>query len=312
MLSPTQLSAREGCITASKTFYVYILRDPRPGKGMQRIYVGKGNGWRARRHWCEAKDHSNPLLHNVFAKIRKAGLKPHIEIVRHFEVEADAFHLEIELIAEYGRRDLKTGTLCNLTDGGEGAVGCLGAAERARAQMRQQHADPAFAKARDERSRLQMRRLNADPKFRKANAERLRQMHTDPEFRKASDERTRQQNANPEFKKANAERGSLRFRQLHADPEFAKAHAEHSRSRMSKLNADPEFRKARAEGSRQRNADPVFAAANAERMRLRNADPAFQARRAAGTAARWATQRGAITPTLARSDLKQFQGENQC
>ena len=32
----------------------------------------------------------------------------------------DAYELEILLIKEYGRRDLKTGTLCNLTEGGEG------------------------------------------------------------------------------------------------------------------------------------------------------------------------------------------------
>lgn len=33
----------------------------------------------------------------------------------------EAYHKEKELIAEYGRRDLNKGTLCNLTDGGEGS-----------------------------------------------------------------------------------------------------------------------------------------------------------------------------------------------
>ncbi len=35
----------------------------------------------------------------------------------------EAKELEISLISFYGRIDLKTGTLCNLTDGGEGTVG---------------------------------------------------------------------------------------------------------------------------------------------------------------------------------------------
>lgn len=35
----------------------------------------------------------------------------------------DACELEIILISYYGRKDLKTGTLCNMTDGGEGTLG---------------------------------------------------------------------------------------------------------------------------------------------------------------------------------------------
>jgi hypothetical protein len=41
------------------------------------------------------------------------------------EDEAEAFAKEIELIALYGRRNLKKGTLFNLTDGGEGGSGTI-------------------------------------------------------------------------------------------------------------------------------------------------------------------------------------------
>ena len=36
-----------------------------------------------------------------------------------------AIDLEMLLISEYGRRDLKTGTLVNMTEGGEGTKGCI-------------------------------------------------------------------------------------------------------------------------------------------------------------------------------------------
>lgn len=43
-----------------------------------------------------------------------------VEIVAEGISKEQACELEIFLIQEYGRRDLKEGTLCNMTDGGEG------------------------------------------------------------------------------------------------------------------------------------------------------------------------------------------------
>ncbi len=106
-----------------KPFYVYVYRDPRPGKRNAPIYVGKGlaaNG-RADLHW-KYKSH-NPILNAIFAKIRKLNLEPAVEIVGWFDVEDQAFALEIALIERFGRRDIKTGSLANLTTGGEGSAG---------------------------------------------------------------------------------------------------------------------------------------------------------------------------------------------
>ena len=43
-----------------------------------------------------------------------------VEIVKRDLSQEDAFELEIFLISLYGRQDIKTGILCNLTNGGDG------------------------------------------------------------------------------------------------------------------------------------------------------------------------------------------------
>src|SRR5215470_4142651 len=106
-------------------FYTYLIWDPRPDS-REPIYVGKGRRNRAHSH---LKKSSNPLLRRVIAKIRSDGFQPYIEIDSYFDTSAKALHAEIGLIARYGRRDLGTGSLCNLTDGGESPAGSLAHAE---------------------------------------------------------------------------------------------------------------------------------------------------------------------------------------
>jgi hypothetical protein len=86
-------------------FYVYTyLREDRTP-----YYVGKGSGERAFKKWGK-------------------GIKPPKDLSRIVIVEDNldeqtAFDLERKLIAEYGRKDLGTGILYNMTDGGEGPSG---------------------------------------------------------------------------------------------------------------------------------------------------------------------------------------------
>lgn len=103
-------------------FYVYLYRDPRPTKGRQPVYVGKGSGRRATLHW-KYGNKVNRVFDAWLGAIRRLGLEPIIEIVAEFEIEAEAFEKEIELIALFGRKDTGTGPLCNCTDGGEGGSG---------------------------------------------------------------------------------------------------------------------------------------------------------------------------------------------
>ena len=65
-------------------------------------YVGKGTGNRAWRRGCPSRERV---------------------IVQEFLSHEDAFQAERFLISLFGRKDLLTGCLINLTDGGDGPVG---------------------------------------------------------------------------------------------------------------------------------------------------------------------------------------------
>jgi hypothetical protein len=193
-------------------YYVYVYRDPRPGKNCEPIYVGKGKGRRAYSHW--KRETGNPHLRNKLAKIRAAGLEPVIEIVQRFEDEKSALRYEKQLVKKYGRVDLGTGTLCNWTDGGEAPVnfgpvlkGKISAATkqaytdselRARnnAAIKQAYADPEV-RARcnvankqtwadlERRARLSatLKQVWADPEVRARMSERMKQLWADPKHR---------------------------------------------------------------------------------------------------------------------------------
>lgn len=80
--------------------YLYLRKDATP------YYCGKGLGTRA---WAEHRVH--------------VPSNDRIVIVAHNLLEEEAFILEKRLIAEYGRKDLGTGRLHNLTEGGGGTSG---------------------------------------------------------------------------------------------------------------------------------------------------------------------------------------------
>lgn len=100
-------------------FYVYAWLYP----DGQPFYVGKGSGRRDR----EPK--GNPIVKNIVAKIRREGGSPRVVRWQDGLREGDAHALEMSYIRLFGRRDIGTGILANLTDGGEGQSGWVPSAE---------------------------------------------------------------------------------------------------------------------------------------------------------------------------------------
>ncbi len=81
------------------------------------FYVGKGHG---RRCGQLSSKRRNKFWQNV---VNKHGVR--VEILIENLTEEEAFQLEMVLIKQYGRRDLGTGPLVNLTNGGEGPSGII-------------------------------------------------------------------------------------------------------------------------------------------------------------------------------------------
>jgi hypothetical protein len=90
--------------------YFWLREDGTP------YYVGKGKGQRAYRSGCPTLSSCDGYLTVTdFSRI----------IIQEQPSEEEAFEVEKFFIAYYGRKDLGTGVLRNLTDGGEGQSGAV-------------------------------------------------------------------------------------------------------------------------------------------------------------------------------------------
>jgi hypothetical protein len=85
--------------------YAYLREDGTP------YYIGKGKGKRAR------EPHYNNVG-NITPKTKERIIILHKDLT-----ESESFELEKTEISKYGRKDIGTGILRNLTDGGEGLSG---------------------------------------------------------------------------------------------------------------------------------------------------------------------------------------------
>jgi hypothetical protein len=107
-------------------FYVYHLINSQTGLP---FYVGKGRGNRLFDHIRDTKNKKlfdkNKYLFYKINKISKSGGNIECKKIIENVSENDAFNREVEEIKKYGRKNNKTGILCNMTDGGEGSSGYI-------------------------------------------------------------------------------------------------------------------------------------------------------------------------------------------
>lgn len=98
-------------------FFVYVYIHPKTNIP---FYVSKGTGDRDLYHWWNKANHYNDSLGNILQELHRLNQRPIINRVLVTTQEQEAYDTERQLIIEYGRLDLGTGTLCNKTPGGEG------------------------------------------------------------------------------------------------------------------------------------------------------------------------------------------------
>lgn len=145
--------------------FVYIFFDPRNGDPK---YVGIGGEHRAFRH-LQGNGSSNKGLQAFIEEMKSVGIsiKP---IMIPQESKEQAKKTEIYMIKLYGRVDLGTGTLFNLTDGGDGM---LNPSPYIKEIMRGVNSSDAHRKALSES--LKGRKFSDDHKEKLSKAARKRQ-----------------------------------------------------------------------------------------------------------------------------------------
>ena len=230
-------------------FYVYVYRDPRPLKKDQPVYVGKGTGDRDLSHWSRGS-HNKPFQ-DFISHLKQRGLVALCARVFETEVEAEAFAKEIELIALYGRRNTKTGTLFNLTDGGEGGSGTVKTAahkEVDKYNSIKNWADPEYrAKVVEAQQAVQ-----GTPKARAMKSENSTETWTNPETRQKRQQGIKQSRSADTSKAKTSAQAKAQW----SDPEYAAKQTANNREIANRA----EVKAAKAAAAKALWADPEWKA----------------------------------------------------
>lgn len=279
-----------------KSFYLYYVYALFDECGVVR-YIGKGKGDRWLQHETER---SKNRIKNKFVKrtIAALGEIPKIKIRENLS-EAEAFTVEVALIAAIGRIDLNTGPLTNMSDGGLG--GDLGhlvrqtkanwtPEERAKHSETYRQATKQFwaqlpTQEKEIRRKQLISRFGIARKLAAENPEHERQRKEN--IRKGHLKRT------PEQKAASHQKWLENFSPIKLSKAVSKFHASQTpeeRSRRVKGNLTPEqlserARRAAAKRDRQENSDQVRRqqANLTEEQKIRRVARA----RALGTGTKW-------------------------
>lgn len=239
-------------------FYVYVYRDPRPSKNNQPVYVGKGTGTRDLSHWSKGS-HNKPFQ-DFISHLKLRGLVSPCQRVFETGFEAEAFAKEIELIALYGRRDIKTGTLFNRTDGGEGASGMVKTVEQKQADGRfstEHWQDPEYR----EKVVAGQRIAQGTPEARAKKSKVSTKTWADPNTRQKRQEGIKRGRNTVESKAKTSARSKAQWK----DPTYAEKQSANNRE----IAARVEVQAAKAAAARALWADPVWRAKMMEARKKR-------------------------------------------
>lgn len=107
----------------------YIYKHTRPDT-QEVFYIGKGNTSKnSHEERYKTSSGRNKMWKSIVAKNNGIFIP---EIICYCDTEVEVNRLEKLYIKQYGRRNLGLGTLCNLTDGGDGSVGIIATEETRR------------------------------------------------------------------------------------------------------------------------------------------------------------------------------------
>ena len=180
--------------------YAYLREDKTP------YYIGKGKGNRA------------------YKKHRKGiGVpkdKSRIIFLKQNLTEEEAFRHEIYMIAVFGRKDLRTGILHNLTDGGDGASGAI-KSEKTRKKLSEANKgknNPNYGKSLSEETKRKMSEVHKGK--------------NNPNYGKSLSEETRR-------KMSEAQKGKIcseEHKRKNSEAHKGKTHSEETKKKLSEAN----------------------------------------------------------------------------
>jgi hypothetical protein len=98
-------------------YYVYMYSDP--SRQNEPFYIGEGKNRRDKSHLKNPDTRKNLPFYNRLAKMKRMNIAPTIVRTAENLTQDEAFDLEIELIAQYKRKQ-DGGPLLNITRGGRG------------------------------------------------------------------------------------------------------------------------------------------------------------------------------------------------
>ena len=178
------------------------------------------------------KHNRNKHWHNI---VNKAGYT--VNIV-HKDIEHDeAKQIEILLIEKYGRKDLGTGNLVNLTDGGEGALGVI-ISEETKQKMSEAKKGKTFSEeAKQNMSEASKGKTRSEETKQKMSEAKKGDKH--PNFGKPRSEETRQKMSEAKKGKTFSEEAKQNMseaRKGDKNPNFGKPRSEETKQNISKAH----------------------------------------------------------------------------